>query len=405
MADIRKRTNLKGETSYQVRYANIATKTGHAYKSFPTMKQARAFREDSRQRASQPYKISHDIHTVSDAVDKWLEICAKEGLDDKEPVTLATWKGYTYLADKMKAYDWDKPLHALEAPDIIDFRSWLTTTYSRDIARRTLGGLHAALKEMTLRGIIPSNVAAGVSIRKKSRYDKPVTIPKPTEIMELLAAADRLANSPIKSVADAWVRYRPMLYLAADSGMRPQEYLAVAQEHFTQEGVRVERAIERGGYKLSVPKTAAGRRFIELSPETISMVQHYIKYHAVDNVHDLVFPTSSGHWQSIDNWRKRGFHAACKEAGLMQEVVTDEGAALKPKYRPYDLRHFFASMQIAQKKNLKKIQRLMGHASIETTLDVYGHLIEEMEDSEKRQSGMLATMAQNSCGATVAEHH
>ena len=70
-----------------------------------------------------------------------------------------------------------------------------------------------------------------------------------------------------------------------------------------------------------------------------------------------------------------GFNVACIEAGLV-ETVEEEGRIVhKPKYRPYDLRHFFASMLIEKKTNLKKIQTLMGHTNIETTLNVYGHLV------------------------------
>ena len=57
---------------------------------------------------------------------------------------------------------------------------------------------------MSTRGIIASNVAAGISIRKESRYTEPVTIPKPEEVFDLLRAADALANSKNKQTARTW---------------------------------------------------------------------------------------------------------------------------------------------------------------------------------------------------------
>ena len=42
-------------------------------------------------------------------------------------------------------------------------------------------------------------------------------------------------------------------------------------------------------------------------------------------------------------------------------------------------------MLIEKKANLKKIQTLMGHTNIETTLNVYGHLLED-ERTEKMTS-------------------
>lgn len=77
----------------------------------------------------------------------------------------------------------------------------------------------------------------------------------------------------------------------------------------------------------------------------------------------------------------------------------------KPKYKPYDLRHFYASVLIEQRCNLKRIQTLMGHADIQTTLNVYGHLIEKAESANEVQIGMLEminTKPQNSCGKSVA---
>lgn len=41
----------------------------------------------------------------------------------------------------------------------------------------------------------------------------------------------------------------------------------------------------------------------------------------------------------------------------------------------HDLRHTFASLLIDQGENIKFIQSQLGHASIQTTLDRYGHLL------------------------------
>lgn len=397
MADIRKRINSKGEISYQVRYANHATKSSYAYKSFPTMKQARYFREDSRKR-DQDRQTDIYIKTVAEAVDEWLVICEKEGRDGRDPITPYTLKEYTRRAKVMKSYDWPKHLQALTSPDVIAFRSWLLkSNISRYSAHKVLSSFYAVMKEMTLRGIIATNIAADITIRAESRYDTPVIIPTVDEVRALLSAADRLAASTNKRIAKTWARYRPMLYLAADSGMRPQEYLAVARSDFKDGGVEVKRAIERPGTRLSVTKTKAGRRFIDLSPEVYEMIMQYINYHTIENRHDLVFPTSTGHWQSTDHWRRRGFNVACMEAGLSVEKEEAGKTVLKNKYSPYDLRHFYASVlfdsKMNNKVNLKRIQTLMGHSNIKTTLNTYGHLLVRSEAEANDRGGMLSSIA------------
>lgn len=387
MPDIRKRTGKKG-VSYQVRYADSTSSTGFSYASFRTLKEAKSYLHDSQSWVSK--SASKDM-AVPEAVDMWLDVCQTEGREGRDPVSPATYKYYSYIGDIMKSYPWKKGIRELTKPDIVGFRSWLIAEHGRYLAAKNLTYFHAVLAEMATRGLIDSNPVSGVSVRKDTRYTEPIVIPSPKEIEALLKAADDLANSKNLQIAKAWERYRPMLYLAVDSGMRPQEYVVIAGRNILKHGVQVERALDRSG-ELSVPKTPASRRFIEISPETLKMVTHYRDHKAVSNPYDLVFPTSTGEWQSLDNWRKRGFFAALEKAGLVIAEMIDGQEVISPKYTPYSLRHFFASMLIAEKTDIAKIKTLMGHTDISTTYDVYGHLIERNVDEKGHSSGMISRM-------------
>ena len=401
MSDIRKRVGKNG-TTYQVRYPSKSVKSGYAYKSFNTRKEAAAFLASGATTQNECSTHS-DIRTVGQATDFWLKICEKEGLNGREPITSYTLKNYEYRASFIKMYEWNKHIHEITAPDVVAFRSWLLSgDLSRVLASKVMSTFHSIIKEMTIRGLIPHNVAHGISIRTESRYAEPVTIPSKTEIMALLAAADRLVNSKNAQIARTWERYRPILYLAVDSGMRPQEYLAIGHASLDKHGVHVTRAIDGSGFNLSVTKTNAGRRYINLSAETLAMVKYYAEHHAIGNKYDLVFPATNGKWLCRKNWQRRGFNVACEEAGLIETVNVNGKAVDKPKYRPYDLRHFFASMLIEKETNLKKIQTLMGHSNIETTLNVYGHLLEDENDIKKESVGMLSALLPESCGKSVA---
>ncbi|MFD8285322.1 tyrosine-type recombinase/integrase [Streptomyces solisilvae] len=46
-----------------------------------------------------------------------------------------------------------------------------------------------------------------------------------------------------------------------------------------------------------------------------------------------------------------------------------------PKYTPHCLRHFFASTALAHGIPIHEVSRWLGHRSIKTTVDVYGHLV------------------------------
>ena len=80
-----------------------------------------------------------------------------------------------------------------------------------------------------------------------------------------------------------------------------------------------------------------------------------------------------------------------EKAGMMEEIEVDSKKAIVWTYTPYSLRHFFASMMIAQNKDLKTIQERMGHEDASMTLNVYGHLIrlKQAEDSSE-ELGMLS---------------
>ena len=177
MSDIRKRNGTKGAT-YQVRYASKASKTGYAYAAFETLKEARSFTENLG-------SLRHSSSTleVTDAVDRWLEICEKVGRDGRETVEPETLKEYRRRAGVMQEYAWTKSIPELEPPDVIKFRNWLLESKTRDLARRTLSSFHSVLIEMQREGHRNDDPAAGITIRSDGRYeaedDEVVILPTP----------------------------------------------------------------------------------------------------------------------------------------------------------------------------------------------------------------------------------
>ena len=59
------------------------------------------------------------------------------------------------------------------------------------------------------------------------------------------------------------------------------------------------------------------------------------------------------------------------------------------RIRFHDLRHTYASLLIAQGAHPKYIQAQLGHASIQTTLDRYGHLMPGAHAAEARKLDRL----------------
>ena len=63
-----------------------------------------------------------------------------------------------------------------------------------------------------------------------------------------------------------------------------------------------------------------------------------------------------------DNFRSRVFYKLIEPADV-------------PRFRFHYTRHTFASLLLAQGESLHYVKEQMGHASIQTTVDVYGHLV------------------------------
>jgi len=50
--------------------------------------------------------------------------------------------------------------------------------------------------------------------------------------------------------------------------------------------------------------------------------------------------------------------------------------------RFHDLRHLNVALRLEQGQNIKYIQSQLGHASIQTTIDRYGHLLKEVNTEQ-----------------------
>ncbi|HET8671891.1 MAG TPA: tyrosine-type recombinase/integrase [Candidatus Saccharimonadales bacterium] len=75
----------------------------------------------------------------------------------------------------------------------------------------------------------------------------------------------------------------------------------------------------------------------------------------------MVFTTSLG--TPIDPRNvKRRLDALLKEAGM-------------PHFRVHDIRHFAASLMLAQGVPLKVVSDILGHSQISTTADLYIHVL------------------------------
>jgi len=166
-------------------------------------------------------------------------------------------------------------------------------------------------------------------------------------------------------------RFHPLFLCAALTGMRRGELLSLQwgdiDWHESQIYVRRPLYFEahwterERKWRFITPKSKNFVRAINMSP-TLSLELKKYKLAHPPGGYDLVFAQEDGKPLDSDNMVKREFLPALTRAKIRKVAF-------------HSLRHSFTALLIAQGENIKYIQSQLGHASVQTTLDRYGHLL------------------------------
>lgn len=167
-------------------------------------------------------------------------------------------------------------------------------------------------------------------------------------------------------------RYRALVLTGAYGGLRVGEMGALrrASVHLPRGVVRVDETLAEvsGRVSFEPPKTRASRRAVVL-PASVAqaLAEHISTYSGPDNT-DLVFRSPEGGPMRLASWRRRFWLPAVARAGLKG-------------LRIHDLRHTAVALWIATGANPKQISVRAGHTSVSFTLDRYGHLFEDADET------------------------
>ncbi len=232
----------------------------------------------------------------------------------------------------------------------------LKSGLSPKTVRHLLVVLKHMLKHAKKWGYLRYNPADDVEApRVESREMDALT---PEELRRLFQAADE--------------PYRTLFLCAALTGMRRGELLGLRWGDVDWHQGRIyvhqtlfKRTRQEAGqgtpWLFQTPKSRASRRAIVMSPA----LKEALEFHRLTcpaSPHDLVFCKSNGAPMDAELMVRREFQPALTRAGLRH-------------IRFHDLRHTYASLLIAQGAHVRFIQDQLGHSSVTTSLNTYGHLL------------------------------
>jgi integrase len=322
-------------------------------KQFRTQKEAKAFADDTSVaiRAGLHVPDTESV-TVAKAGELWLERCR---LEELEPGTLRFYKQHLDL--RILPAIGGVKLNKLTKPAVEAFRDKLLKDCSKSMAAKVMISLRSLLFDAQRRGLVGQNVAQGSKVKLAGRHEQRANIPTKDEIRALLAKTSELwrPNEP----------WRALIAVALFSGLRASELRGLSWDCVNLDAKTVEvrrRADFRG--VLGSPKSKAGRRTVPLASYAVNVLK---AWRLACPQSELVFPSARGGVIVISEVHRQ-WNALLEAAGLP-----------RLRYRFHDLRHAFASLMIDQGWSSKKIQVVMGHANIATTMDIYGHLWSEPE--------------------------
>ncbi len=268
-------------------------------------------------------------------MDNWIEK-RKEDLVAKN-----TEIRFKYTAKKIKEVFEDKAIQELTEDDM---RSIIKGLIKKKLSYSTIVKV-----KQTLVPIL--NQAVKDSIIAQNPFTTDVTLP-PKSSKKVFA----LTEEEQKKAGDVAFEYEngDLIVFILYTGLRLNEAVSLKWEDIDLEGNKI--AIKQS-------KTETGVRIVPLSKMAKIILKHR-QEEQKEPLQGYVFKNATG-GQILYNARRLCLKIA-KRAGIRD-------------FSPHTCRHTFATRLLEKGANIKTVSELLGHASIQVTLDIYGHISQKLK--------------------------
>ncbi len=271
-----------------------------------------------------------------------------------------------------------KPLHIQEFLNHYAGNKDITST----TVKHYFTTLNTALNQAVKWQLIPNNPCSAVKSPRREKTEMKVLTPEDV---------NKLLNS-VKN-GKYGTMFMPIL-LAVACGLRRGEIVALKWEDIDLENetIRIDESSAMrvdGKNIITDTKTEKSQRTISLPPFIIPILKDHKKQQAENklklgpeyknNSFVCCWPNGA---ELTPNYITHTFKKVLKEAGL-------------PDMRFHDLRHTNATLMLLQGINVKVISERLGHSSIDVTLDIYSHIIPQMQKEAAQKLDEIFSSRQN----------
>lgn len=357
---------------------------------FDTLPEARNWLADSQ------YEDKHGIIIANSdmTVDEWFEYWMENLICDLAPNTKRNYrerykKNIQPVIGPMKISD-VKPMHCKIVLNKMD------AAYAGSTIRQTYIAMGTMFRSAVMNDIIRKHPMDGVRYTKPVRAVDDIKYLTIDEQEEFLAAAKRSHN------------YRQYALLL-ETGLRTGELIGLTWDSidWKKRTLTISKTLEyrhkQNYWRAGPPKTITSYRTIPLTEraygilkecyderetrkesETLSQILEYIDRRTGQTnylvMRDLVFVN----WRTGEPAKNSSYdthlYKLCDEAGIKRFCM-------------HALRHTYATRAIERGVQPKVLQKLLGHASIKTTMDRYVHVTDDSLTLAVRQFEMSSTSA------------
>lgn len=322
------------------------------------------------------------IHEASDiTVKDWLKIYLRDYKAGNNAIRATTLYNYeSYLINHVYPNIGDKTLDKLTTTDVQRLYTHLYKAGRVDgkggLNPKTVNRIHtilgSAMEQALKNGLVSKNV---VKLTEKAKAIEKEIKPFTKEELERI----------LKFAKEEWVY--PAILLAAYTGLRRSEVLAITWDDVdlnagilnVKQGFTMQPDRETGIVKhdFSPTKTEKSKRDIPLLPIVIEALKQrkvrqqelrLLSGSSAYNPLNLVFANKDGTALTPSSFYWN-FKRIMKASGLNQEGGL------------HRLRHTFATTLLREGAKIENVQKLLGHSTISTTIDIYRHV--DIEDKRE----------------------